>query len=228
MIDSISATRAPSIQDANVPGRELDRDAFLKLLLTQLNHQDPMAPTANEEFVAQLAQFSSLEQMQSINRNLQDSINTNLLLNQSMNNSLVTTLIGKDVIATTNKITLGASGEAELGYRLEGPADKVTVNIYDPSGALVATLSDTGMAAGEHAATWNGRGKDGNRLPAGAYTFEVVPYAKSGDELPSATPFVRGRITGVRYHDGRAVLLIGSAELDLSDVESIIGANVKG
>ena len=66
----------------------MDKNTFLQLLIAQLNYQDPLQPMENEQFVAQLAQFSSLEQMQNMNDNLEQSIESDFLLNQSLNNSM--------------------------------------------------------------------------------------------------------------------------------------------
>ena len=84
------------------PGSEVGKEDFLRLLVTQLKHQDPLSPISNEDFLAQLAQFSSLEQLQNINTGTQ----TGLLLQQSVTNSLSTSLIGKDVLVGTDAVTI--------------------------------------------------------------------------------------------------------------------------
>ncbi len=204
------------------PANDLDKDAFLKLLIAQLNNQDPLSPMKNEEFVAQLAQFSSLEQMQQINSNLAQSIDADFLLNQAMNNSLVTTLIGKDVIALSDTIVVGEDGMTRPGFRLDQGAKKVTVRIYDENGTLVRTLRMDGMAAGEQRIEWDGRDAEGNKVEPGEYRFEVSAKSAADDSSLDVTTFVRGTITGVRYEQGKAFLLMGSAELELGDVERIL------
>ena len=222
MLDSINSATAtePKTSATDRIQQDLGKDAFLRLLVTQLNYQDPLSPMQNEAFVAQLAQFSALEQMQNINRNLEDSINADILLNKAMNNSLVTTLIGKDVIANTNLISLNENTDVELGFRLNSAAKEVTVDIYDSTGKLVRTIKMDGMNAGDHFVQWDGRDQHGKVLPPGKYTFDVK--AGSGDSSSSVTTFIRGTITGVRYAEGVAYLLIGDLELSLGDVQQIL------
>lgn len=203
----------------------LDKDAFLKLLITQLSYQDPMSPIANEDFVAQLAQFGSLEQMQNINTNLEDSIQADYLLNQAMNNSLVTTLIGKDVIASSNAFSLPSEGEVDLGVQLSSSASSVKIKVYDASGNLVRTLDAGSLGSGEHEIQWDGKDRNGDRVEPGKYTFEVEATAGADKRAVAATTFVRGTITGVRYDQGVAVLLLGDTELNLGDVERILQSN---
>ncbi|MDQ7062632.1 MAG: FlgD immunoglobulin-like domain containing protein [candidate division KSB1 bacterium] len=200
--------------------QELGKDAFLRLLVTQLNYQDPLAPMQNEAFVAQLAQFSALEQMQNINRNLEESINADILLNKAMNNSLVTTLIGKDVVANTNLFSYSKDGSIELGFRLSSPAREVTIEIYDSNGQLVRTLKMEGLSAGEHFFQWNGQDQKGKEVPEGQYTFRVS--VKDGENRQTLPTFIRGTITGVRYEEGVAYLLLGDLELSLGDVQKIV------
>ena len=136
MFEPVSASSPSTVNRNESPNPltgELGKDAFLRLLVTQLNYQDPLSPMQNEAFVAQLAEFSALEQMQNINRNLEDSIQANFLLNKAMNNSLVTTLIGKDVVASTNRFTYDPEGNIELGFQLSQPGKDVKVKIYDDS-----------------------------------------------------------------------------------------------
>jgi len=206
---------------SNLPQRELGKDAFLHLFVTQMSNQDPLTPTANEEFVAQLAQFSSLEQMTRINDNLENSIDTDLLLNKAMSNSLVTTLIGKDVVAGIDRFTLPEEGGVDLGFNLKDPATSVTMNIYDQNGALVRTLHKAGANAGENEFQWDGKTNSGSEANPGQYRFEVEGSDGSGGKV-AAEPFMRGKITGIRYQDGNAILVLGDTELDLGDVKSIM------
>jgi flagellar basal-body rod modification protein FlgD len=100
-------------KDKNAGSQELGKDAFMRILLTQLQNQDPMNPMEDQEFIAQMAQFSSLEQMTNMNENLQRFID-----NQSHNNFVShSDLIGKKV--EWNKIISGESGAKET-TRLEG------------------------------------------------------------------------------------------------------------
>ena len=85
---------------------ELGKEEFLKLLVTQLRYQDPLSPMDNEAFIAQLAQFSSLEQMQNMNENLKTNMDTDLFMAQSISNSMVTALIDKEVKIQTNNFEL--------------------------------------------------------------------------------------------------------------------------
>ncbi|MCA9753657.1 MAG: flagellar hook assembly protein FlgD, partial [Gemmatimonadetes bacterium] len=128
-------------RDAQSAPGELGRDAFLKLLVGQLSHQDPMSPLQDQEFVAQLATFSSLEQLQNIN----DGIQASLLMNQSVNNSLATNLIGKEILASGGDVEVGESGDVPFRVDLAQAAD-VKVEIVDSEGNVVRTLDKTGLA----------------------------------------------------------------------------------
>ncbi len=224
MVGEVQATAASA--SAATAGdriqRDLGKDAFLRLLVTQLNYQDPLSPMQNEAFVAQLAQFSSLEQMQQINRNLEDSINADFLLNKSMNNSLVTTLIGKDVVAAADEVTLSDDQLPQFGFELPSPSGDVRVEIYDSNGKLVRTLDLGSRAAGRHFIQWDGKDQHGQPLEAGKYSFKVTARGGEEGEDLSVTTFIRGTISGVRYDDGVARLLIGKLELGLGDVLQIM------
>ena len=86
---------------SNVENRaQLLKDDFLKLLVTQLQNQDPLNPASNQEFASQLAEFSSLEQLTQMNESLESNLDSDLLLAQSLNNSTATGFIGHEVHAT--------------------------------------------------------------------------------------------------------------------------------
>ena len=109
-------------------GATLGKEDFLKLLMTQLQYQDPLNPMDNQDFMAELAQFSSLEQLQNVNSNLQ----ANFLLTQSLNNSLATNLIGKRVIALGSQVYLGRDSGEEITFDLSAAAGSLTVSTSAP------------------------------------------------------------------------------------------------
>ena len=225
MFDPVSASSPSTVnrnEYNNALTNELGKDAFLRLLVTQLNYQDPLSPMQNEAFVAQLAQFSALEQMQNINRNLEDSIQANFLLNKAMNNSLVTTLIGKDVVASTDRFTYDPEGNIELGFRLSEPGKDVKINIYDEGGKLVRTLRLGFKPEGEHFVQWDGLDMEGKPVASGEYRFEVEARTTKGKIMEGISAMIRGQITGVKYEEGTAILLLGTIELSLGDVQRIL------
>ncbi len=119
----------------------LGKDDFLKLLITQLKNQDPMNPTDGTQFASQLAQFSSLEQLSNLNDAIQQSMNNSLYLTQSINNSLASNLVGKNVKVLSDSVTNSGQGETELGYTLPQNAASASIEIQDQYGATVKTIA---------------------------------------------------------------------------------------
>jgi len=196
----------------------MGKDQFLQLLVVQLQNQDPTQPMQNTEFVAQLAQFSALEQMQNVNSNL----GTSILLNQSVNNSLATTLIGRDIEAHGNSFTFASGDQPQLSFNLSGDAN-ATVNIVDSTGKTVATIKAGDLKSGMNSVTWDGKTQDGTPAAAGDYTFTVSATDAKGNAVTADT-MVRGRVTGVKFDNGVTYLLVGSQTFSLSDVTQILEA----
>lgn len=221
MLNVPSTSNLPLVSmDMGLKPGTLGKEDFLRLLITQLHYQDPLTPLRNEEFIAQLAQFSALEQMRNLNSVLKESLQADMLLNQSINNSLVTTLIGKRVKAVSNTVHYDGHSPLTLNYDLEGRAEKVTVEIYDSSGGLVRRVVLGPQEAGENSFQWDGKDALGNSLPEGDYTYRIIATAPDDSPVKVVT-YIVGRITGVRYQDGRAVLLLGDQKVELSDVMEI-------
>ena len=113
----------------------LGKDDFLKLLITQLKNQDPLNPTDGTAFASQLAQFSSLEQLSNLNDAIQQSMSNSLYLTQSINNSLASNLVGKNVTVLSDSVTNTGQGETQLGYTLPQNAASASIEIQDEYGA---------------------------------------------------------------------------------------------
>lgn len=212
----------------NIKGKqELGKDDFMKLLLAQLRNQDPMSPLEGSEFAAQLAQFSSLEQLSNLNENVLQSINANYFLTQSINNTLTATLIGKEVKLSGSDLANAGQKDAAIGYKLPASAQSVTVNIYNESGALVRTMEDLPVSTGSHKLSWDFTDNAGNKLPEGKYRFEVS--AKNfNNEAMAIESYKIGLISGVKFTDSGTKLLVDGIEYMLSDIMEIINPATSG
>ena len=220
-IAGVSSLYGPTQGVLRDPSRALGKEDFLKLLTVQLQHQDPLSPVENEDFIAQLAQFSSLEQLENINARLQDGIDLDLILTQVLNNTAAAGLIGKTVIAHGGAVYLQESGSSEIHFDLASAADHVVIRITDESGVVVQTLREYDLATGRNHVAWNGEDTQGNRRGEGTYRVEIEAY-DSQDNLVDVTPLLIGEITGVRFENGEARLLAGSLELGIGEIIEIL------
>ena len=185
------------------PKDELGRDQFLTLLVAQLQHQDPLNPLDGTDFTAQLAQFSRLEQLFTVNENLtgvQEALSV-------QGNGDLLNFIGKTVKAEDNTIVVKEDGVVSGSYTLEDRAD-VTVTVYDSNGYEVRKLCLGWQDAGEHEVDWDGRHTSGEMAEDGTYTFQVGAKNDSGRYVTVST-YISGEVTGVTYEYGLPYLMIG-------------------
>ena len=195
----------------------MGKQDFLKLLVAQLQHQDPLQPMNNTDFVAQLAQFSSLEQQITSNENL-----SLLQLGQTaMTNSQVAGLIGKEVEAKGGAVQLSKKGAAtSVNFTLPSAAKDVTIQIKDAKGNLVRTLKLSNLKGGLNSITWDGKDSVGNAMSAGTYSVGYDAKDAAGKTLTVSSKFT-GMVTGVTYENGVPVLEVGSAKVRVGDVTAV-------
>lgn len=202
------------------PTGEMGKDEFLQMLVAQLRHQDPLSPMESQDFASQLAEFSSLEELSSIDDSVSESVDVDLVLTQAINNTLATTLIGKQVLAYGDSFEMKDGAQPDMSFRLSGPAEEVDITIYGPDGSVVRTMTYNSLKQGEHSFPWNGENNQGERMPDGSYTFSISARDESGNMVDAAT-ISRGYVTSVKYEDGIAVLLVNGREIKFNDVLEI-------
>lgn len=228
----VAPTSSTFIQDTTKPkdssvkgqdlGQVLGKEDFLKLLLTQVQNQDPLNPMEDKEFVAQLAQFSSLEQLQNVNSILKDSLGTNATLTRTMNTAAATSLIGKDVVIGTDTINFRGTGDADIAYNTNPGAMKVTVEIVKrDDNTVVRTIEADASGGGIGSVRWDGKDDQGELLPAGPYSVNIVALDSSGRDI-GAELRLTGRVRGMRYRDGVPMLLMGGIEAPLTELDQVI------
>lgn len=198
----------------------LGKDDFLQLLVTQLRYQDPLQPMKDEDFVAQLAQFSSLEQLANLNENQQQALDWDYLQMQTINNTMATSLIGRDVKANYNTVYLDRDNLPQINFSTGEFAQEIKIQITDGDGTVIRTLIQKDVAPGAHSIEWNGRNENGERVPEDFYYISISGIDGSDESFAPST-FLEGRVTGVIYREGSAYLKVNGVEIPLSAVISI-------
>lgn len=195
-------------------GGSTAQSEFLRLLVAQLQNQDPLTPQDGSEFIAQLAQFTAVEQAVETNRQLGE-----LAMGQaSAIQAGYASMVGKSVSAKVEAIELpGARGS--LSVHLEGEAPKVEVRLIDESGKEVAMIEahggpgDIDLSIPEHDAR-------GNEIPAGRYTVEITAKDKDGHDV-AAYAVLQAVIDAMNVAGGTPVFSIGGNDVAPRDILEI-------
>jgi len=191
--------------------KSLGKDDFMKLLLAQLKNQDPLKPVEGTEFTAQLAQFSSLEQLSNLNAELK----TQSVNQMTMGYAQSVNMIGKEVVANTGDTVSVNGSTANLNYNLAMDAQSVTISIFDKNGSLVKTWNETGQKAGMNKVTWNC-----SDIEKGDYTYQVA--AKDAQrEFVSVETMTTGLVTAVNFKNNQITATVSGQEFSLGNIVEV-------
>jgi flagellar basal-body rod modification protein FlgD len=211
----VNSTSTATTTTTKTPSQELDKNAFLMLLVAQLKNQDPTAAQDPNQMVQQMTSYSQLEQAQNTNTLLQGL----QVQNQGLFQAEAASLVGKKVRVTTPNFDL-KSGSATVGVDLTTEAATVTLAIMDSAGKLVATIDQGSQTAGTHLYSWNGRDSQGNALTDGTYTVEVIAKDLDGKAVTAKTSsFVT--VESVVFANGSVLLMAGGKSFTLDNVNEI-------
>ena len=201
-IEELGATYG-EIAPYTSPKNELGREAFLTLLVAQLKHQDPFNPMQSAEFTAQLAQFSSLEQLFNINDNL-ETLND---INNSQKPENLLDYIGKEIKSDANYFTLTNGRASGSSYTL-GEGGDVLISIFNQEGLEIRTVSMSNQEAGEYDFSFDGKDNNGYPVPDGKYSFTLLAFDNAGSPIEVSTG-LSGLVTAVTYQNGIPYLIVG-------------------
>ncbi len=187
---------------------ELGQDDFLALMTAQLKFQDPLKPMENGDFLAQMAQFSTVSGISDLNEAF-NSMSTAFQSNQALQAS---TMVGRDVLIPGDRSRLGENDPLVAAVELDQPARQVVINITDANGQLVQRLDYGLQPAGMMEIRWDGQMADGSRAAAGLYT--VSAEVRQSDGISSGSMFTQARVESVT---------LGQAGQDLTLTVSDLG-----
>jgi len=220
-----SATSAPATKPASAAAglpssSAMDKQAFLKLLVAQIQHQDPLSPMQGTEFVTQLSQFAIVEQGLAQTSRLDD---LSAQLGGIANND-ATSLVGKRVTVRGKNMAFDGLTATSSAVTLGEAATKVTADILDSSGKVVRTITLGSRPAGAMSVMWDGKTSAGEQAPKGNYTLKVNA-AKADGTAVTTTQDVSGLVTKITFDKGYPELTLDNGTTtpisDLVGVEAI-------
>ncbi len=199
------------------PSSELGRDEFMRLLVAQLENQDPLEPKQDTEFIAQLATYSSLEQLIDLNKRMDRMI----VAQDQLLNGQALELVGREVLADTNgSLQLRRNGAESVMFDLFEQPSSLTVEVYDEGNALVRRVEINDLAPGRQRFEWDGRDNDGKELPPGEYRYRIYAKDSKGESM-SVRSIVAMPVEGLRVAEDGLFLVSGDRVIAFSQIAEI-------
>lgn len=223
MIDSLNGpggVEFRTVQDLNVESgrKELGQADFLKLMTTQLQNQDPLKPMENGDFLAQIAQFSAVEGIETLNENF-SALSDSLVSNQALQ---ATNIVGRTVLAPTGVAALAQGGSIRGTVELPAASGEVVVNVYDQAGQVVRRLELGSQASGSTQFQWDGLKNDGSFATPGNYFISAE--AGIDGKFESVETLLASEVRSVTLSNSGGLLLDldGIGSLDFGEVRQIL------
>ncbi len=195
-------------------GTEMNKIDFLNLLIAQIQHQDPMSPMDNQQFVSQLTQFTSLDELTSIASKLDE----NMILTQSLNNTMMLGLVGREVTVGGDGVTVADGSVSHSKLEVAG-AGQATIEVRDDSGQVVATYQETGPK-GRNDIPWVGMLSDGEPAPDGEYSLSIS-VADGNDNPLEFVAYMSGPVECIRWVNNLALVEVGGQEYYVSEILAV-------
>ena len=202
------------------PKTQLGKDDFLHLLTMQLQYQDPLNPMDNTQFISQMAQFSSLEQLQNMNKSLGDKSSSSDQLQAAFLKSQAASLVGKQVEVATSEAVYDGVHSTSLSYRLTPGASQAHLQVLDAGNQLVRDF-ELSAREGYGKVKWNGKSTDGTTVPTGAYRVVIVAQDANGQAVLGGEVLEGLKVEAVRYTDQEPRLWAGEREYSMDDLRGI-------
>jgi flagellar basal-body rod modification protein FlgD len=215
----VSATQNNQTARVKAPEQDLGKkDIFLRILVAQMQNQDPLKPQDAAQMSTQLAQFNMVEQQISTNELL-----TAMLTNSQSGNSEMATAssyIGYQVSAETSSFTFDGKSTVQLSADLHSDATKVKVEIIDRFGRTVRTIYSGSMSSGINKLKWDGKTDSGSTAKPDNYIIKIAATDSNGFPVPANTR-INGQVTAVRLTPDGVNIMIGTTPISIASIREI-------
>ncbi len=218
-LNSISGTASTAVDPLTAgAGGAMGKNQFIKLLIAQMTHQDPLAPQDGAQMASQLAQFSSVEQLQNINSTLSAQANSNASLVNAINNSSTLALIGKNIEVSDPQIDVGGTTPTSAAaLNVPNGGGNLTMRITDMNGNTLSSQNMGSVTAGKHSYSLT-------TLTSGLApgTYKVAFDFKDGTgAITNPTPLITTRVDGIQFGTNGAVITSGTRTFSAGTVVQV-------
>lgn len=223
VLERLSQEYGAPDQKQREANKKLGKDEFFKIMVTQIQHQDPLKPYQNEQMAAQMAQFSSLEQMVNVNQNLEKLSQAQQPLHQLG----AAGLIGKYVTADSSRIAHTEGRLTDISFELPADAEKVRLIIMNDRGENVREIEKSELKKGSIKVEWDGKTESKFPAKTGQYLVQISASTDQGKNVPVQTQHT-SMVHGIAYENKETVLLTGDVtrpqKLMLKNIYKIVDA----
>lgn len=214
-VTGTTATTTSTTSGVATKSAEQTQSDFMKLLIAQMQYQDPTNPMDNSQMASQMSQLNMVTGINTLNATLSSMAASS----QATDSLKAASLLGHSVLVPGNKLQL-SNGNAEMGMELKQPVDDLKVTIKDSSGNVVHTMDMGAQAAGLQNLAWDGATDSGAAAADGAYTFEV--QASAAGQAVTASTYSLGKVDNLSMTGGVVKLDVASVgNVALSDIREI-------
>ena len=195
------------------PNGQLDKDAFMKLLLTELQYQDPTSPMDTEKMLTQTSQLASVEMQENTNKAMKELVNQL----KSNANAYAISALGKMVSTGSNAVTLtDEKKDANFALYFKSDLANGKLEVKNANGQVVRSIDIKDIRSGVHKISWDGKDNSGNQVPNGSYNVSVNYTGKDGKEYK--TQIGNYPVEAVKFVDGKAMMKIAGEYVSMDKV----------
>jgi len=186
-------------------GDKLGQKDFLKIMTTQIQHQDPFKPMENGDFLAQIAQFGTVDGIQNLEKSF-SAFSSSIVSNQALQAS---SLVGRSIVVNSDSFSVNPGKNSDLQVDLTNSASEVVVDITDNNGLLLKTINLGQQAKGKIDFSWDGKLDNGAQVPAGTYKLQAK--ARIGGKAVAMQTLVSEKVDSVSLGSGQQGLVLNTA-----------------
>jgi flagellar basal-body rod modification protein FlgD len=216
----LQSAQAVGTTDTTNSNQDINKAQFLTLFIKQLQSQDPLSPLDSNQLTAQLAQFSSLEQLTQMNQKLDDLSGSA----QKTENATLLGLIGKRVAFDGSQLQVQSGQSAPINYTLSSSAADVVATVHAADGTTVRTVDLGAKGTGQHTFSFDGQTDAGALVPDGTYSVTITAAATAGTAGVPISLDTDVTVDGVDLSSNPPALLAGSTRITLDKVRTVHGA----
>jgi len=184
--------------------KTLDKDDFMRIMITEMKHQDPTKPMEAEKMATQMAQLTSVEQL----KNVGNAIDKLADKNNASDRMAMGAMIGKTVTVDKGRFNHMKGMTSPIDFTLPQNAQKIKIDILNEHGDTVASRDLEPMKAGPNVYSWDGLNESGMQVPSGNYIVRIDAENERGGKI-QINPISQERIVGVSFEGGEPNFLVG-------------------